>query len=75
MPHSLARYIPDRLGNELRGLFVLVTDVSTIKAVEERLRESEERHQAVLDAQIDAILRLGRLFCMPTRGTEGSARA
>lgn len=56
--HSLAHYIPDRLGDEVRGFFVLVTDVSAIKVVEQKLRESEERYRVVLEAQTDAISRL-----------------
>lgn len=56
--HSLAHYIPDWLGNEVRGFFVLVTDVSAVKEVERRLRETEERYRAVLDAQTDMIARL-----------------
>jgi PAS domain S-box-containing protein len=55
---SLAHYIPDWLGNEVRGFFVLVTDVSAIKEVERRLRETEERYKAVLEAQTDVISRL-----------------
>lgn len=56
--HSLAHYIPDRLGDEVRGFFVLVTDVSAIKAVEAQLSASEDRYRAVLEAQTDAISRL-----------------
>ncbi|MBS4019433.1 MAG: PAS domain-containing protein [Dechloromonas sp.] len=56
--HALTHYVPDCLGSEVRGFFVLVTDMSDVKEVEQKLRESEERYRAVLEAQTDAISRL-----------------
>lgn len=55
--HALTHYIPDRVGTEVRGFFVLATDVSAVKEIESKLRESEERYRAVLEAQTDAISR------------------
>jgi len=55
--HALTHYIPDRVGGEIRGFFVLATDVSAVKDIERKLLDSEERYRAVLDAQTDAISR------------------
>lgn len=55
---GLSHYIPDWLGGEVRGFFVLVSDISTLKEVERRLRETEERYRSILEAQTDVISRL-----------------
>jgi PAS domain S-box-containing protein len=47
--HSLANYIPDAVDGVVRGFFVLVTDISTVKRTELALRESEERFRLTLE--------------------------
>jgi PAS domain S-box-containing protein len=47
--HSLANYIPDAVDGVVRGFFVLVSDVSTIKRAELALGESEERFRLTFE--------------------------
>lgn len=56
--HSLAHYIPDIADGEVRGFYVLVTDVTAVKEVEAALRASEERYRAVVEDQTEVICRL-----------------
>jgi diguanylate cyclase (GGDEF)-like protein/PAS domain S-box-containing protein len=43
--HSLVHYIPDRVGDQVLGFYVLVSDVSDIKAAQAAVRQSEERYR------------------------------
>lgn len=46
---SLACYIPDVVGGAVRGFFVVVSDVTSVKRAERALRESEERFRLTID--------------------------
>lgn len=54
---SLANYIPDIVDGEVQGFYVLVADITTLKAAETSLRTSEERYRAVVEDQTEAISR------------------
>ncbi len=56
--HSLTNYIPDVRDGEVKGFFVLLTDISTIKKAEAVLRGSEERFRSVVQDQTEVISRL-----------------
>jgi PAS domain S-box-containing protein len=47
--YGLASYIPDVVEGTVCGFFVLVTDISATKRVEQALRESEERFRLTLE--------------------------
>lgn len=47
--HSQAYYIPDIQDGEVRGFYVLVSDISAIKKAESDLRGSEQRLRAIFD--------------------------
>jgi len=47
--HSQAYYIPDIHDGEVRGFYVLVSDISAIKKAEADLRDSERRLRAIFD--------------------------
>jgi PAS domain S-box-containing protein len=57
VPHSLANYIPDIQDGEVRGFFVVVSDISVIKEAETALRLSEERYRNVVQDQTEVISR------------------
>ncbi|MCO5170026.1 MAG: PAS domain S-box protein [Planctomycetes bacterium] len=46
---SLACYIPDVVAGSVRGFFVMVSDISSVKRAERALRESEERFRLTID--------------------------
>lgn len=52
---TLAQYIPDIVDNEVRGFYVMVSDITAIKAAEQAFRESEERYRRVVDDQTELI--------------------
>lgn len=56
--HSLTNYIPDVRDGEVKGFFVLLTDISAIKKAEAVLRGSEERFRSVVQDQTEVISRL-----------------
>ncbi|MBY0239228.1 MAG: PAS domain-containing protein [Burkholderiaceae bacterium] len=58
--HTLARYIAHRVDGQVRGFFVLVSDITAIKKVQEELRISERRILAMISAIPDAIYTHGR---------------
>lgn len=47
--HSLANYMPDVVDGQVRGFFVLVTDISAVKNTERALRQAQERLRLTLD--------------------------
>jgi len=53
--HSLAQYIPDVVEEEVRGFYVMVFDITSIKLVEQAYRDSEERYRKVVDDQTELI--------------------
>lgn len=70
--HTLASYIPDISAGEVKGFFVLVTDITQIKLTELELRKSEELSRILLSVSIDgfvfmdadgAILEANDAFC------------
>lgn len=56
--YSLAEYLPDVADGEVRGFYVLVSDVSLLKKAEAALAASETRYRAVLEDQTEVICRL-----------------
>lgn len=63
--YSLAEYIPDIVDGEVKGFFVQVSDISELKKAEESVRlakqklsESEERYQTIIENQTEVISRL-----------------
>jgi PAS domain S-box-containing protein len=58
--HTLARYIAHKIDGKVHGFFVLVSDVTAIKLVQEKLYQSERRIHAVISAIPDAIYTHGR---------------
>lgn len=47
--HSLAQYIPHVVEGEVRGFFVLVSDIGHVKRVDEALREGEARFRDLFE--------------------------
>lgn len=54
--HSLVTYIPDRVGGEVRGFIVVVTDISLLKRTELALRVSEAKFSGIITVAQDAII-------------------
>lgn len=54
--HTLASYVPDLDGSEVRGIFVQVIDISERKRIEEALFEEKERMRLTLKAIGDAVV-------------------
>jgi diguanylate cyclase (GGDEF)-like protein/PAS domain S-box-containing protein len=54
--YSLANYIPDVVDGEVKGFFVLVSDVTPVKHAEMALRESQGILSAILDTAAEGIL-------------------
>jgi PAS domain S-box-containing protein len=57
--HSLATYTPDIVDGVVRGFFVHVADVTSLKIVERALKESEERFKSLMEAAPDALIIVG----------------
>lgn len=54
--HTLTTFIPDIDEGKVKGLFVLVTDISQRKAAEMALFEEKERFRVTLDSITDAVI-------------------
>lgn len=57
--HSLATYTPDIVDGTVRGFFVHVADVTSLKIAEIEVKESEERFRGLLEAAPDALIIIG----------------
>lgn len=57
--HTVTTYVPDTEHGEVRGFFVLVTDISDRKAAEMELFEEKERFRIILDSINDAVITTG----------------
>lgn len=71
--YSWAHYIPDREGNEVRGFFVLVSDISDLKRVEFALKESELKLKTIIESEPECVKVLapdGTLLQMNRAGLE-----
>ena len=53
--YTWAQFIPDWEGGEVRGIFVLITDVTELVQATEALRESEERWRFALEGSGDGV--------------------
>lgn len=58
--YTLARYIAHRVGQEIVGFFVLVSDITPIKQANEKLHKSEAYNRAIVEALPDLVLVIGR---------------
>ncbi|WP_082880072.1 PAS domain S-box protein [Methylomonas methanica] len=47
--HTQAAYLPDGAEGQVKGFFVLVTDITALKSAQKRIRESEARLRAMYD--------------------------
>ncbi|MGZ3422376.1 MAG: sensor histidine kinase [Polyangiales bacterium] len=54
--HSLANYVPDVVDGQVRGFFVIVTDISALKRAELALRESEAKFSGIISISADAVI-------------------
>ncbi|ART56678.1 sensor domain-containing diguanylate cyclase [Acidovorax carolinensis] len=54
--HSIVSYVPDVDGDDVRGIFVQVTDITERKHMEEALFEEKERMRLTLKAIGDAVV-------------------
>jgi PAS domain S-box-containing protein len=61
--HMLAEYIPnfDKSGN-VSGFFALCTDITNMKQIELKLRDSEARYRLLADNSADMVFQLDRNF-------------
>ncbi|MGB8650771.1 MAG: diguanylate cyclase [Mycobacteriales bacterium] len=56
--HTQASYVPDLVDGQVRGFFVLVTDITARKIAESALADETERVRTILDAVTDAVISL-----------------
>ncbi|MFT0851188.1 diguanylate cyclase [Achromobacter sp. F4_2707] len=54
--HTLTTLIPDKEDGEVKGLFLLVTDISARKATEMALFEEKERFRVILESIKDGVI-------------------
>jgi PAS domain S-box-containing protein len=59
--HTWAQYIPDICETGMvKGFFVLVTDITTMKETEAKLHESEERYRMLIETSGDMVFQVDR---------------
>lgn len=56
--HTQAPYVPDVVDGQVRGFFVLVTDISRRKTAQDALADETRREQTILDAVTDGVVSL-----------------
>jgi PAS domain S-box-containing protein len=54
--HSLAEYIPDIVDGEVKGFYVHVTDISSVKAAQAELTRSETKFRKLYEATSEAVM-------------------
>jgi diguanylate cyclase len=63
--HTLAHYVPDRVNGEVRGFFVMINEVTALKAAQLALEQAQRRLQAMYEttpAMLQSIDAQGRLL-------------
>lgn len=53
--HAYAHYIPDREGEQVKGFFVLVSDIDPLKAAQIALTQSEAQLKAIIAAEPECV--------------------
>ncbi|MFZ3129037.1 MAG: PAS domain-containing protein, partial [Rhodoferax sp.] len=53
--HAYAHYIPDRDGEQVKGFFVLVSDIGPLKAAQMALTQSEAQLKAIIAAEPECV--------------------
>jgi PAS domain S-box-containing protein len=56
--HSLAEYIPDIVAGEVRGFYVQVSDITSVKEAEAGIKHSEAKFRTLYDSTGDAVMLL-----------------
>ncbi len=62
--HTVSTYVPDWEEGKVKGIFVLVTDISDSKAAEMELFDEKERFRIILESIKDAVITTGSDGCV-----------